>query len=175
VAMAIEKSTSESTSESISSDDVWTVDRAFQYLTKVVTLEDGLARYQLTEKLRADELRATTLEGVTVPASAWDQQFSLVIVDGHVVVRRSVSGLIGGGQFVPCELNLMLPAKTVRQLWPLPKAGSALYQRIRQFRKEKFPGATRVPYKDFARRWEERLEEPPPNRDQFARALRYRK
>jgi hypothetical protein len=99
--------------------DEYTIDDAFQYLTRVAGLQDNLAIYELTEALLAGRLAATCRHFVDGRLSGqgevkpyfWRADLTLEVAEGRARVlplRALESG----------EYGYRLPAKTVRMLWP---------------------------------------------------------
>jgi hypothetical protein len=105
--------------------DEHTIDDAFQYLTRVVGLQDNLAIYELTEALLAGRLAATGRHFVDGRLSGqgevkpffWRADLTLEIAEGRARVLP-LKALESG------EYEYLLPAKTVRMLWPLGSAPS---------------------------------------------------
>jgi hypothetical protein len=111
-------------------EDVWTVDDAFRYLTRVIGKQDNLAIYELTENLLAGRLRINAehfadgrLRGAgTVPATFWRDHLTLHVVEGRAEVRP-LRALERG------ENHYTLSARDIRVLWPAPpSAGTSAFE-----------------------------------------------
>jgi hypothetical protein len=118
------------TNQYTTAQDVWTVDDAFRYLTRVISKQDDLAIYELTESLLAGRLRMTAghfvdgalkSEGI-VRATFW-RDLTLHVTEGKAEVRPLRAAL------EPGEYHYTLSARDVRMLWPAPPSvGTAAFE-----------------------------------------------
>lgn len=110
--------------------DVWSVDDAFRYLARVIGMQDGLAIYELTDKLLAGRLQMNVKRFVdcvlisagVVPARLWRDYLALVVVDGRADVGPLKS-------LAPGKYEYSLSSRDVRLIWGEPtKAPNAAAQ-----------------------------------------------
>jgi hypothetical protein len=99
--------------------DEYTIDDAFQYLTRVVGIQDNLAIYELTEAFLAGRLAATCRHFVdgklsgqgVVRSDFWRDYLALELAEGQARVKPLKALELG-------EYEYLLPLRIVRILWP---------------------------------------------------------
>jgi hypothetical protein len=102
--------------------DEWTVDEAFQYLTRAKRKPSDEAIYELTQSLLAGKLRACvshfvdgTLKTSGMVAATYWRNLALNVVEGRAVVAPLYFGLDPG------SYRYTVSASDVRELWPTEK------------------------------------------------------
>jgi hypothetical protein len=105
-------------------DDEWTVDDAFRYLTRAICRRDDHAIYDLTEKVLTGELPITASRFVngtlistgTVPAPFWREYFVLHVIKGKAEVRA-----IKALEWKWDEYRFTLSSRDIKLFWPPPE------------------------------------------------------
>jgi hypothetical protein len=150
--------------------DVWSVDDAFRYLARAIGMQDGVAIYELTDKLLAERLRmnvkrfvdgALRSEGF-VPATFWRDHLALHVVEGRAEVRP-LKALEQG------EYEYSLSARDVRLIWGEPtRVPNAAARQLTakewipdETRRMKAAGEIFATKADFARELEARMKRDP--------------
>jgi hypothetical protein len=102
----------------------WDIDQAFQYLTRVIGMQDGVARVALREAMRRGRLPVECRHYVdgelswrgTLNAEFWDDHLTVEVVDGHAQI-----GYLKAFD-PPGKYDYQVPAEMVRILWPFSAA-----------------------------------------------------